>query len=362
MPFWEAVIKKIIHVDADCFFAALEMRDNPHYKAVPLAVGGDPGRRGVIATCNYVARQYGVHSAMASAYAMRLCPALVIVQPNFERYRSASLQMREIFTQYTDQIEPLSLDEAYLDVSESEQFKGSATLIAEDIRQTIHKNIGITVSAGIAPVKFLAKIASDWRKPNGVFTVAPPQVQRFVRELPLKLLPGVGKVTSERLARFGLYYCKDVLDTDESLLIRHFGSFGHNLIKMSKGVDDRAVLSEHDRKSLSVERTYAEDVQHIAVLNNYLDDLIEALRHRHAGLSEEYYVKKLFIKLKFNDFSQTTMEMPLVQCSDPFSSSEFQRLLQVSWRRQNRPVRLLGIGFRVSKSITCSEQLLLPLR
>jgi len=192
-------MRKIIHIDADCFFAAVEMRENPRLSRRPIAVGGAPDKRGVIATCNYPARAFGVRSAMASAYAKKLCPQLLIIRPRFELYREVSQQMRQIFRHYSEQIEPLSLDEAYLDVSDSAHFSGSATRIAVDIRRQIQSQLGLSVSAGVAPNKLLAKIASDWRKPDGLFVIRPEQVLDFVGPLAVSRLYGVGKVTAGRL-------------------------------------------------------------------------------------------------------------------------------------------------------------------
>ncbi len=200
-------LRKIIHVDCDCFYAAIEMRDDPRLAGRPMAVGGSPERRGVIATCNYEARAYGVRSAMSSRHALKLCPDLLIVKPRFEAYREASREIHAIFRDYTELIEPLSLDEAYLDVSDSQWYSGSATRIAEDIRRRVARTLHITVSAGVAPNKFLAKIASDWRKPNGLFVITPGEVEAFVAALPVARLHGVGKVTADKLARLGIETC-----------------------------------------------------------------------------------------------------------------------------------------------------------
>ena len=213
--------RKIIHVDCDCFYAAVEMRDDPTLRHRPVAVGGDPHRRGVIATCNYPARHFGVHSAMASSQALRLCPELVIVPPNFDKYRKVSTQIHDIFRRYTSLIEPLSLDEAFLDVSASDQFDNSATRIAEALRQDIRRELGITVSAGVAPNKFLAKVASDWRKPDGLFVIPPAQVDAFVAALPVKKISGVGRVTGERMAGLNLHTCGDLQSMSRLELSQH---------------------------------------------------------------------------------------------------------------------------------------------
>ena len=197
------MMRKIIHCDCDCFYAAIEMRDDPALVGRPLAVGGKPDSRGVVATCNYEARAFGVRSAMPTSRALRLCPELILVPPDFERYRAASRQILAIYRDYTALVEPLSLDEAYLDVSGVDRCRGSATLMAEEIRARIRAEVGITASAGIAPNKFLAKIASDWNKPDGQFVIRPDDVDAFVLELPVSKLFGVGKVTAAKLEQLG---------------------------------------------------------------------------------------------------------------------------------------------------------------
>lgn len=352
-------MKKIIHIDADCFFAALEMRENPGLRDQPVAVGGDPGRRGVVATCNYLARQYGVRSAMAAAHAARLCPGLVFVRPNFELYRQASRQMHDIFHRYSDRIEPLSLDEAYLDVSGSELCRGSATLIAESIRRDIFHEMGITVSAGVAPVKFVAKVASDWHKPDGLCTVSPQQLQSFVQQLPVTRLPGVGRVTADRLARFGVYQCADLTSMDTQALVKHFGAFGDKLKRMASGIDEREVVCSHDRKSVSIERTYPEDIDSRNLLGEHLEALLEGLSHRYEKLKSRYAAQKKFIKLKFDNFTQTTMEMPVSPYGNLFARGDYERLMHASWQRQQRPVRLMGVGIRLQEPVD-PAQLALP--
>ena len=207
-----AHVRKIIHCDCDCFYASVEMRDDPSLRGRPLAVGGRADQRGVIATCNYEARRYGIHSAMATAQAVKLCPDLILIPPNMEKYRITSRQIMDIYRDYTDLVEPLSLDEAYLDVTNSPHCKGSATLIAQEIRRRIFETVGITASAGVAPNKFVAKIASDWNKPDGLFLVRPGEVDAFVAALPVKKLFGVGKVTAAKLHSLGAQTCGDLRD------------------------------------------------------------------------------------------------------------------------------------------------------
>jgi DNA polymerase-4 len=252
--------RKIAHIDCDSFYASIEIRDNPSLAGLPIAVGGSPERRGVVATCNYLAREYGVHSAMASATARRLCPGLIIIRPEMARYRVASQQIHDIFRDYTDIIEPLSLDEAFLDLSACLRHDGNASLIVSEIRARIAKEVNITVSAGIAPNKFLAKVASDWNKPNGQYVIEPPMVDSFVRELPVRKLSGVGKVTASRMEKLGIRTCGDLRDMDREHLDRHFGSFGNRLFELCRGFDNRPVQPTRVRKSVSVENTFATDL------------------------------------------------------------------------------------------------------
>lgn len=252
--------RKIIHIDADCFYAAVEVRDNPSLKGKPIAVGGSATRRGVVATASYEARKFGVHSAMASATAVKRCPQLILIPGRMSVYRDASRQMHEIFADYTDLIEPLSLDEAFLDVSDCTRCRGSATLIASEIRARIARSIGITVSAGIAPNKFIAKVASDWNKPNGQHVVTPHQIDDFLAALPVKKIWGVGKVTAQRLEKQGIKTCGDVRRYDIYQFVQQFGQFGEHIHKLANGIDDRPVVSHWRRKSVSVENTYEQDL------------------------------------------------------------------------------------------------------
>ncbi|MBY4691207.1 DNA polymerase IV, partial [Burkholderia dolosa] len=253
-------VRKIIHCDCDCFYASVEMRDDPSLRNRPLAVGGRPDQRGVIATCNYEARRYGVHSAMSSALAMRKCPDLLILPSAMDKYRAASRQIMAIYRDYTPDVEPLSLDEAYLDVSASDRCQGSATLIAREIRERVRDTVGVTVSAGVAPNKFIAKIASDWNKPDGLFVVRPHEVDAFVAALPVRKLHGVGKVTAARLDRLGIQTCAQLRDWSLIDLHREFGAFGRRLYELSRGIDERPVQADQERKSVSVETTYVTDL------------------------------------------------------------------------------------------------------
>lgn len=349
--------RKIIHIDMDCFYAAVEMRDNPALRGIPIAVGGAADRRGVVSTCNYEAREYGVHSAMATAYALRLCPSLEVLPVRMNYYTEISRQIREIFRRYTDLIEPLSLDEAFLDVTDSNQCNGSATLIAQDIRAAIRRELNLTASAGVAPNKFLAKICSDENKPDGQCVVPPDQVEAFVRDLPLEKIPGVGRVTLKRLARHGLRTCADVRALDERELIRRFGGLGEMLYKRARGIDDRPLATSRVRKSLSVERTFAEDIPDPCAARDALDSLFEELTRRlerHGGRA----IKNQQVKLKFADFKLTTME----RHSDQLDKSLFEEMMPRAWERgTGKGIRLLGIGVTFREQDGVAEENQLPL-
>ncbi len=347
--------RKIIHCDADCFFVALEMRDDSSLRGIPVAVGGDPGRRGVISTCNYEARAFGVHSAQASAYAKKLCPQLIILPHNMYKYNQAAEMMQSIFMQYTDAIEPLSLDEAFLDVTFAKHFCGSATLIARDIRRTVTQDIGITVSAGIAPNKFLAKVASDWNKPDGLTVVEPSRVKFFLNQLSVSHIPGVGKKTARKLKKLGIDLCVDLLPYSEIDLVQEFGQFGQRLYHFSRGHNTRPVIAKTERRSLSVEHTYEKDIE----INSDLLSLIKPLYHklllRLQQKSVDTPVKAIFIKLKFMDFMNTTMETR----SCEYFIEGYQELLDKSWQQYKKPIRLLGLGVRFADNPHSDQQITL---
>ncbi|WP_312669354.1 DNA polymerase IV [Stutzerimonas nitrititolerans] len=346
-------MRKIIHVDCDAFFAAIEMRDDPSLANRPMAVGGLAEQRGVIATCNYEARAYGVRSAMASAHALKLCPDLLIVRPRREAYREASQEIHTIFRSYTDLIEPLSLDEAFLDVTGCEHFAGSATRIAQDIRRRVWQQLRITVSAGVAPNKFLAKIASDWKKPDGLFVITPAQVDEFVLGLPVTKLHGVGRVTAEKLQRMGIRTCADLRARNRLDLLRDFGSFGERLWGLAHGIDERPVQVESRRQSVSVENTYDRDLPDLAACLERLPELLQELTRRMARLDSRYRPGKPFVKLKFHDFTQTTLE----QSGAGLELEDYADLLAVAFSRGKRPVRLIGVGVRLIDSRDQAEQL-----
>ncbi len=348
--------RKIIHVDCDCFYAAVEVRDNPGLRGRPVAVGGDPGRRGVIATCNYEARRDGVRSAMPSSQALRLCPDLVILKPDFDKYRRVSAQIQSIFKRFTDRIEPLSLDEAFLDVSDCEQFLNSATRIAEALRQQVREEVRITVSAGVAPNKFLAKIASDWRKPDGLFVIRPEQIADFVAALPVEKIFGVGRVTAEKMHSHGLRTCTDLQALTRLQLGQLFGSFGERLWQLCRGEDDRPVQNSRRRKSVSVERTFDENLNNLPRWLGALAGLEEDLDRRLARLDAHYQVHGLYIKVRYDDFTSASCEAP---GSLP-DREVFENLLRSQWQRRAGAIRLLGIGLRLRDALPARQQDLFP--
>ena len=353
--------RKIIHIDMDCFYAAVEMREQPALKNKPLAVGGDSHRRGVIATCNYLAREFGVRSAMATAHAKKLCPDLVLVPARMELYSAISAQIRNIFADYTSLIEPLSLDEAYLDVTDSNQCNGSATLIAQEIRQRIHDDLKLTASAGVAPIKFVAKIASDENKPNGICVITPDQLDSFVASLPLRKIPGVGKVTAEKLVKLGLKTCQDVREYERTALVKYMGKFGRALWDRAHAIDTREVSNNRVRKSIGVERTQSEDLQTLDQCLMLIPALFTKLQQRIAKHEQEKQVqidiKSLGVKVKFSDFQQTTVEHK----NNELNINTFNALLSEAYvRGEGKYVRLIGLVVNLADN--CDHaQLSLPL-
>lgn len=344
--------RKIIHIDMDCFYASIEIRDNPHLVGRPVAVGGSVQKRGVLATCNYLARQFGLHSAMPTAQAIKLCPDLVLLPVNMLLYKQVSKQIRAIFQRYTPLIEPLSLDEAYLDVTDCQQCSGSATWIAHEIRQAIWCELGLTASAGIAPLKFLAKIASEQNKPNGQFVIKPDEVDCFVAQLALNKIPGVGKVTAQCLAEMGLHTCADIRKTDKLTLFNQFGKMGQRIWAFSHGIDTRSVEPHRELKSISVETTLPYNIIQVEQASLVLATLYPALMQRiqqsypHLSLEAVY---KIGVKLKFADFHVTTLE----KTGMTLSLHAFERLLEQIWQRTaGREIRLIGLHMDLPRSHT----------
>ncbi len=318
------------------------MRDNPHYRGKALAVGGSERQRGVISTCNYEARKFGVRSAMPTAQALKLCPNLLLVPGRMQIYKETSIKIREIFSRYTSLIEPLSLDEAYLDVTDSPHCQNSATLIAEAIRKDIWNELQLTASAGVAPLKFLAKIASDMNKPNGQFVIPPDKVQQVVDDLELGKIPGVGKVSLEKLNKAGLFTCLDVRNSDYRELIVRFGRLGASLWKKSHGIDEREVVVERERKSIGVERTFSTNISSFEQCWQIIEEkLYPELDMRLNKSQPKRNVIKQGIKVKFADFKLTTIE----HVHNRLDLAYFKDLLrEVLERQKGREIRLLGLS------------------
>ena len=331
-------LRKIIHLDMDCFYAAVEMRERPELAGQPIAVGGG-GNRGVVTTCNYEARVFGVHSAMPGFMARERCPQLVFLPVRFDLYRADSQRIRAILNAYTPLVEPLSLDEAFLDVTGAERY---AWDIAKEIRARIRLELGLTASAGIAGNKMLAKIASDWRKPDGQFAILPEQVTDFMRTLPVRKIWGVGPKSAERFAARGIHCCGDLWDLSQPQMVQAHGKWGEELYRLCRGDDDREVRPHRERKSVSNENTFHRNLTTLeecsAALETLADELLEELRVK----SADRRVRKCFVKIKFSDFTRTTKECV---CAEP-RADVFQRLLAEAHGRKDLPVRLLGTGVR----------------
>ncbi len=338
-------MKKIIHVDMDCFYAAVEMKKNPSLRGKPLGIGGPANSRSVLCTANYEARKFGIKAAMPSSHAVRLCPKIILIPPDFLSYKMESKNVRQILERFTDKIEPLSLDEAYLDVSDCKEFNGSATLIAYEIRRLIYSELQLTASAGIAPNKFLAKIASDWNKPNGQYVINPHEISSFIESLPVKKIYGVGKVTAEKMEKLGLITCADIQKKSLPELASWFGGRAQELYDFSRGVDHREVESFSERKSISVEQTFDKDLTTFDDCKKHVPELYADWLGRYQKGSYQERLKSYAVKLKFFDFKATTHEASIKNIrSELPSESDFEALLYQAWQRREAAVRLIGLG------------------
>ncbi|WP_459210478.1 DNA polymerase IV [Aquimarina rhabdastrellae] len=333
--------RKIIHVDMDAFYASVEQMDNPELRGKPLAVGGG-GKRGVVSAASYEAREYGVRSAMSGVAARRNCPDLIFVRPRFERYSEISKRIRKIFYDYTDLVEPLSLDEAYLDVTENKKGNPSASMIAQEIRQRILDEIGLTASAGISINKFVAKIASDYNKPNGQKTVPPHEVLEFLEALDVKKFYGVGKVTKTKMYGLGIYTGKDLKAKSEAYLREHFGKAGGHYYRIVRGIHLSPVKPNRERKSLAAERTFIENISSEIYMLERLENIAEELQRRLKR--SKVAGKTVTLKIKYSDFSLQTRSKTL-----PYYISDAAILLETAkellyQEKLKNSVRLLGIS------------------
>jgi DNA polymerase IV len=335
-------IRKIIHIDMDAFFASVEQRDNPELRGKPVAVGGSRAR-GVVAAASYEARRYGVHSALASKIAAQRCPQLIFVKPRFEVYSAVSRQIREIFHRYTDLVEPLSLDEAYLDVTENKIGMPSASIIANEIRARIQEETGLTASAGVSFNKFLAKIASDMNKPNGFTLITPDKAEELVAGLAIEKFHGIGKVTAAKMQSMGIHTGADLRERSEEELARHFGKTGRYYYRIARARDDREVQPHRIRKSIGSERTFEVDLTEEEVMLEELDRLAKEVAHDMERLQAT--AKTVTVKIKYFDFTQNTRSKTFI---GEFKSADaiytIARDLLRAPQLPPYPVRLLGIA------------------
>ena len=334
-------LRKIIHVDMDAFYASVEQLDNPDLRGKPVAVGGS-SQRGVVSAASYEARKFGVRSAMSSVMAKRNCPDLIFVKSNFERYREISAQIREIFYEYTDLVEPLSLDEAYLDVTENKKGLMSATLIAKKIRDQIKEKTGLNASAGISVNKFIAKVASDINKPNGQKTVPPEEVLEFLEDLDIRKFYGVGKVTAEKMYRLGIFSGKDLKSKTEEYLSENFGKSGRHFYKVVRGIHHSEVKPHRTRKSLGAERTFNENISSEIFMLEKLKNIAEEIERRLKR--SDIAGKTITLKIKYSDFTQQTRSKTIsyyISSKDLILEIAKELLYQ---EKMKNSVRLLGIS------------------
>jgi len=338
----------------DAFFASVEQLDNPELRGKPVAVGGS-GERHVVAAASYEARKFGVHSAMPSVTAKRLCPDLIFVRHHFERYEEMSSRVFDILYQYTDLVEPLSIDEAFLDVTSDKKNIGSATIIAKHIKKEIKDKTGLTASAGISVTKFLAKIASDIKKPDGLYLIAPEEAEKFIEALPVEKFYGIGKVTAEKMHKLGIHSGADLKKLDLASLVRNFGKVGKFYYDIVRGIDERPVETDSERKSVGTELTYEKDLttrfEIIAELYKVEKELIERLKH--AGTTG----RTVTIKIKFSDFRQITRSKTLMNYIRNFDTlhkevSEIRKSLKLEGTR----IRLLGVSISNLESDDCDDR------
>lgn len=335
--------RKIIHIDMDAFYASVEQRDNPEFRGKPIVVGGLPeGRGGVVATASYEARRFGVRSAMPSKKAQQLCPHAIFVRPRFAAYKEVSQKIREIFHRYTDLIEPLSLDEAYLDVTNDKQQIGSAIDIAKLIKQAIKDELNLTASAGVSVNKFVAKIASDINKPDGLTFIGPSKIESFMESLPVEKFHGIGRVTADKMKRMNLFTGADLKKLTEDQLVLHFGKAGKFYYKIVRGIDDREVQPNRETKSVGAEDTFAYDLTEIEEMYNELDKIAKTVSDR--LLRYQLKGRTLTLKIKYSDFRQITRNQSFLhEINDLETISQTAKDLLLKTFQEEQKVRLLGI-------------------
>ena len=342
--------RAIIHLDMDCFYAAIEVRDRPSLRGKPVGVGGARERRGVLTTCNYEARKFGVHSAMPTFMALQRCPNLIVLPTRFDVYRREAAVIRGILHRFTSIIEPLSLDEAYLDVTERPPPPGA---LAHKIRDKIFQQTKLTSSAGIGPNKLVAKIASEIKKPNGQFEVKPEEVPQFMLDLPVRKIWGIGEKTERKLEELGVKTCGELQRFSRPELVDLFGKFGVELYDLCRGIDYRPVEPDRPRKSLSTEETFAVDLTTLEQCEEKLEELFQDVMADLAQKESTREITKIFVKLKFNDFTRTTAE----RAGLPPTLKDFYSLLAEAFARTGKPVRLIGVGVRFAETTPENAQM-----
>jgi DNA polymerase-4 len=338
------LIRKIIHIDMDAFYASIEQRDHPEYRGKPIVVGGSPeGRGGVVATASYEARNFGIRSAMSSKKAKQLCPHVIFIRPRFDVYKEVSLKIREIFERYTDLIEPLSLDEAYLDVTHDKQNIGSAIDIAELIRKAIKHELQLTASAGVSVNKFVAKIASDLNKPDGLAFIGPSKIEAFMEALPVEKFFGVGKVTAEKMKSKGLHTGGDLKKLSEGELVKNFGKSGRFFYKIIRGVDDREVQPHRETKSVGAEDTFPVDLTGLAEMIVELNEIAQAVHERLER--NKLKGRTITLKIKYHDFKTITRSQSVDSAVNDFETifETATKLLEAT-DPEGSKIRLLGIS------------------
>ena len=346
----EQKARAIIHLDMDCFYAAIEVRDRPSLRGKPVGVGGARERRGVLTTCNYEARKFGVRSAMPTFMALQRCPNLIVLPTRFDVYRREAAVIRGILYQFTPIIEPLSLDEAYLDLSEH---PGAPAALAQEIRSAIFRKTKLTSSAGIGPNKLIAKIASEINKPNGQFEVKPEDVSEFMKDLPVRKIWGIGEKSERKLQEVGVKTCRELQRFTRAEIVDLFGKFGMELYDLCRGIDDRPVEPDRPRKSLSTEETFAVDLTTLEQCEEKLEELFEDVMADLAQKESAREITKIFVKLRFNDFTRTTAE----RAGLTPTLEAFRSLLAEAFARTGRPVRLIGIGVRFAEPTLQNAQM-----
>jgi len=355
-------MKKILHFDMDCFYAQVEMRDNPKLKNVPLAIGGPPKTRSVLCTSNYIARKFGVKSAMPSDQAVKLCPDLIILPPDFKKYSEVSQSIFELLKDYSEKIEPISLDEGYIDLSHYD----NASILLPEIKKRIKIETDLTCSVGLSPLKFLSKIASDYKKPDGQFIVRPDDVESFIAPLSVRLLPGVGAKTFETLKALNIHTFSDIKEYPLYKLENVLGKFARDLHQYANGIDHRDIRSVYEPKSLGIETTFLSDHFYDDFIETEFESLFHDFVERLIKNEEKYNqkVKKIFVKIKNAKFKQKTMETILPDLNSSnihLKKTMFLDILKELILKDGNPVRLIGIGVRFKGEDTKEKNVQLPL-